>query len=91
MSPVRNDRAPPHVLVCDTLKVYKIDRLARSLMYLLPILDTIQKVGAPFQSLTEPVDTSASAGRMMTHMLGAFAEFERGIIRERSMPGRPKR
>lgn len=71
----------------DMVKVYKIDRLARSLMDLLSILDRIQKVGASFQSLTEPVDTSTSAGRMMTHMLGAFAEFERGIIRERSIAG----
>lgn len=71
----------------DMVKVYKIDRLARSLMDLLSILDRIQKAGASFQSLTEPVDTSTSAGRMMTHMLGAFAEFERGIIRERSIAG----
>jgi DNA invertase Pin-like site-specific DNA recombinase len=71
----------------DMVKVYKIDRLARSLMDLLSILDRIQKAGATFQSLTEPVDTSTSAGRMMTHMLGAFAEFERGIIRERSIAG----
>jgi DNA invertase Pin-like site-specific DNA recombinase len=62
------------------VKVYKIDRLARSLIDLLSILDRIQKAGAAFQSLTEQVDTSTSAGRMMTHMLGAFAEFERGII-----------
>lgn len=71
----------------DMVKVYKIDRLARSLIDLLSILDRIQKAGAAFQSLTEPVDTSTSAGRMMTHMLGAFAEFERGIIRERSIAG----
>jgi DNA invertase Pin-like site-specific DNA recombinase len=71
----------------DMIKVYKIDRLARSLIDLLSILDRIQKAGAAFQSLTEPVDTSTSAGRMMTHMLGAFAEFERGIIRERSIAG----
>lgn len=71
----------------DMVKVYKIDRLARSLIDLLSILDRIQKAGAAFQSLTEPVDTSTSAGRMMMHMLGAFAEFERGIIRERSIAG----
>lgn len=69
------------------VKVYKIDRFARSLIDLLSILDGIQKAGAAFQSLTEPVDTSASAGRMVMHMLGAFAEFERGIIRERSIAG----
>ncbi|WP_049764076.1 recombinase family protein [Polaromonas sp. JS666] len=69
------------------LKVYKIDCLARSLIDLLSILEKIQKPGAAFQSLTEPVDTSTSAGRMMTHMLGAFVEFERGIIREWSIAG----
>lgn len=71
----------------DVVKVYKIDRFARSLIDLLAILERIEKAGASFQSLTEPVDTSTSAGRMMMHMLGAFAEFERGIIRERSMAG----
>lgn len=71
----------------DVVKVYKIDRFARSLIDLLSILERIEKSGASFQSLTEPVDTSTGAGRMMMHMLGAFAEFERGIIRERSMAG----
>jgi DNA invertase Pin-like site-specific DNA recombinase len=71
----------------DVVKVYKIDRFARSLIDLLAILERIEKSGASFQSLTEPVDTSTSAGRMMMHMLGAFAEFERGIIRERSIAG----
>lgn len=71
----------------DVVKVYKIDRFARSLIDLLAILERIEKAGASFQSLTEPVDTSTGAGRMMMHMLGAFAEFERGIIRERSMAG----
>lgn len=69
------------------VKVYKIDRFARSLIDLLSILERIEAAGATFQSLTEPIDTSTPAGRMMMHMLGAFAEFERSIIRERSMAG----
>jgi DNA invertase Pin-like site-specific DNA recombinase len=69
------------------VKVYKIDRFARSLIDLLSILERIESAGASFQSLTEPIDTSTPAGRMMMHMLGAFAEFERSIIRERSMAG----
>lgn len=69
------------------VKVYKIDRFARSLIDLLSILERIEAAGASFQSLTEPIDTSTPAGRMMMHMLGAFAEFERSIIRERSMAG----
>lgn len=71
----------------DVVMVYKIDRFARSLLDLLAILERIEKAGATFQSLTEPVYGACSAGRMMMHMLGAFAEFERGIIRERSMAG----
>lgn len=69
------------------VKVYKIDRFARSLIDLLSILERIEAAGASFQSLTEPIDTSTPAGRMMMHMLGAFAEFERSIIRDRSMAG----
>lgn len=71
----------------DKVYIYKIDRFARSLIDLLSILQRIEAAGASFQSLTEPIDTSTGAGRMMMHMLGAFAEFERGIIRERCMAG----
>ncbi len=71
----------------DIVVVYKVDRLARSLIDLLGILQSIEAAGASFQSLTEPIDTSTGAGRMMMHMLGAFAEFERGLIRERTMAG----
>lgn len=71
----------------DKVYVYKIDRFARSLLDLLSILSQIEAAGASFQSLTEPIDTATHAGRMMMHMLGAFAEFERSIIRERCMAG----
>lgn len=71
----------------DKIYIYKIDRFARSLIDLLSILQRIEAAGASFQSLTEPIDTSTHAGRMMMHMLGAFAEFERSIIRERCMAG----
>lgn len=71
----------------DKVFIYKIDRLARSLIDLLGIVQKIEVAGATFQSLTEPIDTATGAGRMMVHMLGAFAEFERGIIRERCMAG----
>lgn len=67
--------------------VYKVDRFARSLADLLRILDAIERRGATFKSLTEPIDTESLAGRMMLQMLGAFAEFERGMIRERSIAG----
>lgn len=71
----------------DVVVVYKVDRFARSLADLLRILDRIEEAGASFRSLTEPIDTGSPAGRMMMHLLGAFAEFERSMIRERSMAG----
>lgn len=71
----------------DTVVVYKTDRLARSLADLLRILARIEAAGAVFRSLTEPIETATPAGRMMLQILGAFAEFERGLIRERSMAG----
>lgn len=71
----------------DKLVVYKLDRLARSLSDLLAILSRIEAVGAAFVSCTESVDTSTPAGRMLMHVLGAFAEFERSLIRERCMAG----
>ena len=71
----------------DLVTVYKIDRLARSLVDLLHILARIEAHGAAFRSLTEPIDTTTPAGRMLMQLLGAFAEFERGMIRERSIAG----
>ena len=71
----------------DVLVVYKVDRLARSLSDLLAILRRIEDAGAEFRSLTEPIDTTTPAGRLMLQLLGAFAEFERSLIRERSAAG----
>ncbi len=71
----------------DVVTVYKLDRLARSLVDLLHILAKIEGAGAAFRSITEHVDTGTPAGRMMMQLLGAFAEFERSMIRERSIAG----
>lgn len=71
----------------DVLIVYKLDRLGRSLQDLLSILDRINGVGAAFRSLTEPIDTGTAAGKFMFSILGAAAEFERSLIRERSIAG----
>lgn len=71
----------------DQVVVYKLDRLARSIRDLLNIVDKIERAGATFKSLTETFDTVTPAGKMAFHMLGAVAEFERSIIRERSMAG----
>ncbi len=71
----------------DTLVVFKLDRIARSLSHLLDILDEMESKGARFQSLTEVIDTKSPAGRMMMQVIGAFAEFERELIRERTRVG----
>lgn len=71
----------------DVLLVYKMDRIARSLKDLLEILDSLHKVGATIRSLTEPLDTSGPIGTFMVQVLGAVAQLERGIIRERAIAG----
>lgn len=72
----------------DEVLVWKLDRLARSLRHLLDIIETITKAGASLRSLTEPIDTGSALGRMMLQLLGSFAEFERGMIKERCAAGR---
>lgn len=71
----------------DVLVVYKLDRLSRSLRDLCRLLESLEHAGVSFRSLTESIDTSSPAGRMFFHMLGAFAEFERAMIRERCAAG----
>jgi DNA invertase Pin-like site-specific DNA recombinase len=71
----------------DTLVVWKLDRLSRSLKDVLHIMEQIGNVGAGFRSITESIDTTTPAGRMMMQMVGAFAEFERAMIRERTSAG----
>lgn len=71
----------------DVLAVYKLDRLSRSLRDLLRLLESLEHAGVTFRSLTESIDTSTPAGRMFFQMLGAFAEFERAMIRERCAAG----
>jgi DNA invertase Pin-like site-specific DNA recombinase len=76
-----------HLRSGDTVVVWKLDRLSRSLKDLLILMDRIDKAGAGFRSLTEAIDTTTAAGRMMMNMVGAFAEFERAMIRERTNAG----
>lgn len=71
----------------DLLVVWKLDRLSRSLRDLLFTLEKVQLAGAGFHSLTEAIDTTTAPGRLMMQMLGAFAEFERELIRERTQQG----
>jgi DNA invertase Pin-like site-specific DNA recombinase len=71
----------------DTLVVWKLERLSRSLKDLLMVLEKIEASGAHFQSLTEAIDTGTPAGRMMMQIVGSFAEFERAMLRERTKNG----
>ena len=71
----------------DVLVVWKMDRIARSLSDLMAKMATIVAAGASFKSLTEHIDTSTPGGRLIFHVLGALAEFERDLIVERTRAG----
>jgi DNA invertase Pin-like site-specific DNA recombinase len=71
----------------DVLVVWKLDRLSRSLRDVLTIMERLQEKKAGFRSLTEAVDTTTPAGRMMMQMVGSFAEFERAILKQRTKVG----
>lgn len=71
----------------DTLVVWKLDRLARSLGDLIKLLDDFRERGIAFHSLTEAIDTRTPIARAMWQLLGVLAEFERGLIIERTRAG----
>ncbi|TWA84744.1 DNA invertase Pin-like site-specific DNA recombinase [Azospirillum brasilense] len=71
----------------DVLVVVRIDRLARSLAHLLEIIEALDAQGAGFRSLGDPIDTTSPQGRFTLQILGAVAEFERALIRERTKAG----
>src|ERR1700687_3446710 len=71
----------------DVLVVWKLDRLSRSLRDVLTIMERLGGAKAGFRSLTEAIDTTTPAGRMMMQMIGSFAEFERAMLRERTKAG----
>ena len=71
----------------DTLIVWKLDRLARSMKQLIETIETLRVRDIGFRSLTEALDTTTAQGRLVFHMFGALAEFERSLIRERTQAG----
>ena len=71
----------------DTVVVWRLDRLGRSLRHLIDTVGELDVRGVAFQSLTEQIDTSTPAGKLIFHVFAALAEFERDLIRERTMAG----
>ena len=71
----------------DTVVVYKLDRLGRSLKHLIAEIQEFQQRGIGFKSLQENIDTLSSGGKLFFHIFAAIAEFERDLIRERTQAG----
>jgi len=71
----------------DTLVVWKLDRLGRSLKHLIQVMQLLDERGVYFKSVQESLDTSTPGGKLIFHVFGALAEFERDIIRERTLAG----
>src|SRR5215213_1847875 len=71
----------------DLLVVWRLDRLGRSLSDLIGLSKTLERRGVGLKSLKEQIDTTSSGGRLVFHMFGALAEFERDLIRERTRAG----
>lgn len=71
----------------DSLAVWKLDRMGRSLSHLIEIVRGLEARGIGFRSLTESLDTTTPAGRLIFHVFGALGEFERDLIRERTRAG----
>jgi DNA invertase Pin-like site-specific DNA recombinase len=76
-----------HVRPGDTLVVWRLDRLGRTLPHLIQTVEDLKARGVGFRSLTESIDTTTSAGQLIFHIFGALAEFERNLIRERTQAG----
>jgi DNA invertase Pin-like site-specific DNA recombinase len=81
------DEALAYVRKGDTLAVWRLDRLGRSLPHLITTMTDLEEQGIGFKSLTENIDTTTSGGKLIFHIFGALAEFERNLIRERTTAG----
>jgi DNA invertase Pin-like site-specific DNA recombinase len=81
------EEALSYVRKGDTLIVWRLDRLGRSLPHLITTMTDLEERGIGFKSLTENIDTTTSGGKLIFHIFGALAEFERNLIRERTQAG----
>lgn len=79
--------AMSHLRTGDTLVVWRLDRLGRSLRHLIESITALQEQGIGFKSLQEQIDTTTSGGKLIFHIFGSLAEFERDLIRERTQAG----
>jgi len=77
----------PYLRPGDTLVVWKLDRAGRSLTHLIALLKGLKERSIEFISLTEQIDTTTPGGKLIFHLMGALAEFERDLIRERTNAG----
>lgn len=80
-------KALAYVREGDVMVCWKLDRLARSIFHLLEIIEGLKGRKIGFKSLKDDIDTTTATGKLMFHVFAAFAEFERNIIRERTMAG----
>ena len=80
-------KALDHLRPGDTLVVWKLDRLGRSLRHLIETLTALQQRGVGFRSLQESLDTTTPGGKLIFHIFGALAEFERDLLRQRTQAG----
>ena len=71
----------------DTIVIWRLDRLGRSLQDLITLVSEFESKGLHLYSLNEQIDTSSSTGKLVFHIFGAMAEFERNLIRERTVAG----
>jgi DNA invertase Pin-like site-specific DNA recombinase len=76
-----------HLREGDTLVVWRLDRLGRSLKHLIETVTTLQGQGIAFQSITENINTATATGQLVFHIFASLAEFERSLIRERTIAG----
>lgn len=81
------EKAFSHLRKGDTLVVWKLDRLGRTVKGLVEMVEVLQGKGVEFRSLTDSIDTSTSAGRFFFHVMAALAQMERELVRERTQAG----
>lgn len=92
VSGVKSDRpglsdALEYMRAGDTLVMWKLDRLGRSLPHLIELIETLRQRDMGFKTLTDAIDTTTPSGRLVFHLFAALAEYERELIRERTIAG----